>query len=191
MYLVLSLEQKEERDSFSISILLAKVQARRTTIDGCRLFKRVSSIVNRGSFPRLEHLVVRKQRSVFVANGGWAPRVLSVATSGRGRRAGRGSISLEICRPTRPPRRPFAYLDASGSCVHNPPPTTPADTPPQITAYKANFIGPESGRVLNHLARCGRGARLPSGTCWTTPRAPVTPPRPVLRVCLVETKGRQ
>ncbi|CAK1550430.1 unnamed protein product [Leptosia nina] len=28
-------------------------------------------------------------------------------------------------RPTRPPRRPFAYLDASGSCVHNPPPTTP------------------------------------------------------------------
>ncbi|CAH0728559.1 unnamed protein product, partial [Brenthis ino] len=27
-------------------------------------------------------------------------------------------------RPTSPPRRPFAYLDASGSCVHNPPPTT-------------------------------------------------------------------
>ena len=27
-------------------------------------------------------------------------------------------------RPTRPLRRPFAYLDASGSCVHNPPPTT-------------------------------------------------------------------
>lgn len=91
-------------------------------------------------------------KGVFLSRpgAGWAPprgrraaaaRVLSVATSGRGRRAGRGSISLEICRPTRPPRRPFAYLDASGSCVHNPPPTTPADTPPQITAYKANFIG--------------------------------------------------
>lgn len=76
-------------------------------------------------------------KGVFLslAAGGVAPRVLSVATSGR------GSISLEICRPTRPPRRPFAYLDASGSCVHNPPPTSPADTPPQITAYKANFIG--------------------------------------------------
>lgn len=49
------------------------------------------------------------------------------------------TIDIWRSRPTLPPR-PFAYLDASGSCVHNPTPPSP-DTPPQITAYKANFIG--------------------------------------------------
>lgn len=91
-----------------------------------------------------QHLSIDKQRSVFVT---WRrpPAASYVPCPWRRAAAGvsqpRVDIASSRSRPTRPPRRPFAYLDASGSCVHNPPPTTPADTPPQITAYKANFIG--------------------------------------------------
>lgn len=88
-------------------------------------------------------------KGVFLSLGAaLPPRAVSrVPCPWRRRRAAAGvsrpriDIASSRSRPTRPPRRPFAYLDASGSCVHNPPPTTPADTPPQITAYKANFIG--------------------------------------------------
>lgn len=76
-----------------------------------------------------------KQRSVFVTRRRPPAAIASVATSGR------GSIRLQISRPT-PPRRPFAYLDASSSPRVYITSTTPhPDTPPQITAYKANFIG--------------------------------------------------